>query len=234
MSLFKSQWKYALAQTPFGGERCIGVKKNFTTGREFEQHNVSYHRSEVSLEPWNGQTNRAFIISLWNECSLLGHRPVSASTFAFFFPPHKNSVYLISKAYQGQAMQIIISVSSALRLFINKKKKKVAKYQPMESRAISLNDGTRWFSVLPWSLSVFVCYEEQTSWFVIPQWKNTLIKPSAHRIPVVFCSWMLSLEGLIVLHPYLPKTHVCAGWRASAIHFHCALDLYPFVQALPG
>ncbi len=69
---------------------------------------------------------------------------------------------------------------------------------------------------------VFECYQEQTHDFSFHNgWKNTLIKPSAHGIPVVFCSWMLSLEGLITVYHTrtFPRHGICAGWRASAIHF---------------
>lgn len=89
------------------------------------------------------------------------------------------------------------------------------------------SDGIRLFSIVPWGSRVFGGYEEitQTLWFVIPQWRNTLIKPSAHGIPVVFCSWMLSLEELILAIRSFPRTRcVCAGWRAIAIHFSFICD----------
>jgi len=133
--------------------------------------------------------------SSWTSASL-------ASTFAFFF---LTTQFTCSPKH----IKVRVCKQSLVCLLVNfyliikrDKLQNIHRWHIRQAHVMMARDGS---SILPWS--VFGCYLEKTLWFVIPQRKNTLIKPSAHGIPVVFCSWMLSLEGLIVLHLYLPKTH---------------------------
>lgn len=120
-SVLKSVGK--IGQTPFGGKvYWCNEKLQDSVSVQAESLNSSVCLSQVwgqlrALE----QTNRAFIIFLSNGLhtrSLLGHEPVLL-LHLHFFPPHKNSVYLISKAHQGHSMQTTISASSSLLLFIS-------------------------------------------------------------------------------------------------------------------